>query len=192
VADVTPIATAPSSAALRPRRPPTAASAAAIPNHSRELLAALDNRRSGSSREGVGVSATTTYVARSTAPSSQSAVAHGDALSRWPSRRCAAASAMLRRGLRGSDDMRMILGRPGGALGFGQGISTARRESLFRQISEAEHSWRRRTGSTPSRRCRFRHEATSAACTVLQEPAPTEGVVKDVHCKRGTGSDSRS
>jgi hypothetical protein len=113
VPDVTPIATAPSSAALRPRRPPSAASAAAIPNHSRELLAAFDNRRSGSSREGVGVSATAAYVARSTAPSSRSAVAHADAVSRWPSRRCATASAMLRRGLGGSDDIRRILGRPG-------------------------------------------------------------------------------
>ena len=63
VADVTPIAIAPSSAALRPRRPRSAASAAAIPNHTRELLAALDNRRSGSSREGVGVSAIAAYMA---------------------------------------------------------------------------------------------------------------------------------
>src|SRR4029450_13672896 len=117
VADVTPIATTPSSAALRPRRPPSAASAAAIPNHSRELLAALDNRRIGSSREGVGVSAMAAYVARSTEPSSRSAVVPCGAWWVWPWRLCAAASTVLGRGLRGCDDMRRLLGRPGGRLG---------------------------------------------------------------------------
>ena len=57
-ADVVPMASVPRSAARRPAPPPARASAAAIANQRPELLAALESRRSGSSRDGVGVSAT--------------------------------------------------------------------------------------------------------------------------------------
>ena len=52
------MATTPSSAARRPRRPPTSATAAAMPSHSLDLSAAPERRRTGSSRVAVGVRAT--------------------------------------------------------------------------------------------------------------------------------------
>src|SRR5208282_3999617 len=57
-AEVTPMASVPRAAALRPERPPATAIPAAMASHRRELLAALESRRSGSSRNGVGVAAT--------------------------------------------------------------------------------------------------------------------------------------
>ena len=54
VAEVTPMATTPSRAARRPRRPPASATAAAMPSHSRDLSAACESRRTGSSRVAVG------------------------------------------------------------------------------------------------------------------------------------------
>ena len=52
------MAMVPRAAARRPVRPPATASEAAIASQRRELLAALESRRSGSSRDGVGVAAT--------------------------------------------------------------------------------------------------------------------------------------
>ena len=52
------MASVPRTAARRPARPPVTASPAAMASQSRELLAALESRRSGSSRDGVGVAAT--------------------------------------------------------------------------------------------------------------------------------------
>src|SRR2546430_2584923 len=57
-ADVAPMASVPRSAARRPAPPPARASAAAMANQRPELLAALESRRSGSSRDGVGAAAT--------------------------------------------------------------------------------------------------------------------------------------
>ena len=56
--DVTPMATVPRTAARRPAPPPATPSPAAAASHRPELLAALESRRSGSSRDGVGVDAT--------------------------------------------------------------------------------------------------------------------------------------
>ena len=58
VAELTPMATTPSSAARRPRLPPARATAAAMPSHSFDLSAAADSRRTGPSRVPVGVRAT--------------------------------------------------------------------------------------------------------------------------------------
>ncbi len=52
------MATEPVTAARRPRRPPKANSAAAIANHSFELLAERERRRSGTSSVGVLVPST--------------------------------------------------------------------------------------------------------------------------------------
>ncbi len=52
------MASVPRTAARRPGRPPTTASPAAMASQSRELLAALESRRSGTSRDGLGVDAT--------------------------------------------------------------------------------------------------------------------------------------
>lgn len=57
-AEVAPMATVPRTAARRPAGPPAAASPAAMASQRRELFAALDRRRSGSSRDGVSVAAT--------------------------------------------------------------------------------------------------------------------------------------
>src|SRR5580700_12009967 len=57
-ADVTPMATVPRTAARRPAWPPVTRSPVAMASQRRELLAALESRRSGSSSEGVGVAAT--------------------------------------------------------------------------------------------------------------------------------------
>jgi len=57
LAEVTPIATTPSSAARRPRFPPKIARSAAIASYSCEPFAAFESRRSGSSSDGVGVRA---------------------------------------------------------------------------------------------------------------------------------------
>src|SRR5712692_10442787 len=57
-AEVTPMASVPRAAARRPAWPPATASPAAMASQRRELLAALESRRSGSSRDGVDVDAT--------------------------------------------------------------------------------------------------------------------------------------
>src|SRR5208337_519973 len=56
-AEVGPMASVPLAAACRPERPPATAIPAAMASHRRELLAALESRRSGSSSAGVGVAA---------------------------------------------------------------------------------------------------------------------------------------
>src|SRR5690242_10164318 len=73
--DVTPMATAPRTAARRPAGPPRLPSPAAITSHRTELLAASESRRSGASSEGAGVVATAAKTARSTASSSRSPAA---------------------------------------------------------------------------------------------------------------------
>ena len=57
-ADVTPMAAVPRTAAHRPAGPPVTRSPVAMASQRRELLAALESRRSGSSSDGVGVAAT--------------------------------------------------------------------------------------------------------------------------------------
>ena len=89
------MATTPSSAARRPRPPPTSAIAAAMPSHRRELLAASESRRTGRSSSGVGVRATASYTARSTAASSRNASAQRGVPPGRASTRRAKASAMV-------------------------------------------------------------------------------------------------
>src|SRR5689334_22919996 len=91
--DVTPMATAPRTAARRPAGPPRLPSPAAITSHRTELLAASESRRSGASSEGVGVVATAAKTARSTASSSRSTAADR---SRTGPPRCASSSASRR------------------------------------------------------------------------------------------------
>jgi hypothetical protein len=74
VAEVTPMETTPSSAARPPRRPPRRAMAAAMPSHRRERLAESERRRKGPSSFAVGVRATASYTARSSAPNSRNAL----------------------------------------------------------------------------------------------------------------------
>ena len=49
-----------------------------MPTHSREWFAAVESRRKATSSSGLGVTATAWYTARSTAPSSRSALATGE------------------------------------------------------------------------------------------------------------------
>jgi hypothetical protein len=57
VAEVTAIVSRPRAAARRPACPPKTAIAAATPSHRRDLSAAWESRRIGTSRSGVGVAA---------------------------------------------------------------------------------------------------------------------------------------
>ncbi len=110
VAEVTPIETIPSSAARRPRPPPSRAIVAAMASHRREWSAARESRRTGPSSLAVGVRATARYTARSTAPSSRSASTHGDPGPRRASTPRASASPTVSGGLFVSCDMARILG----------------------------------------------------------------------------------
>ena len=97
------------------------------------VVAAFDSLRIGASSVGVGVCATASYAARSTAPSSRRAVAHADASPRRAPTRCEIASAIVRSALRGSGDMGTILGPRGRGDGSGTSITEDERDRRVRR-----------------------------------------------------------